>query len=392
MDGLAPSPRRSDRPMVSQNAGHGNDGRRRGTRGFGMLEPADDGNLSLGRRIGVLVVLAALGGAIILAAGGVGGNKSVTPVVSPSAHPSNGIDGITPPLPSAPTVAPVIKVPNVPLRASRTIKLRVTVPEPGTTMSGLVVHIYRGSTPLATQKVTDVGKMIVPVGPLRRGTNKLTATIGNSGGEGPPSASVTIIVDDQPPKVSVKSPRPNTLMNRSRVTIEGKTEDLLKVTGHNGASHQSVTVVADGSGRFTLPDMRLSPGRNVISVRSTDAAGNVGSTSVVIVRGDGHLAANVELSRKTFRVKGLPSTMNVHVTVLAPNGRPVEGATVSFTVAPPSQLTQTYSTTTSSDGTASWSRIKLTPSGATPGPGLVTVDVGTPDGGRTTSTVKFQYR
>ena len=215
MDGLAPSPRRSDRPMVSQDAGRGSDGRRRRPGGLGMLEPADDGNLSLGRRIGVLVVLAALGGAIVLAAGGVGGNHPVTPGRRPRRprrrRASTGTSG---PLPSPPTAAPVISVPDDTLLAtSRTVTLRVTVPEPGTTMSGLVVHVYRNSKLLTTQKVTKVGRMKVPGVPLRRGTNKLTATIANAGGEGPRSAIVTITLDDRAPKVTIKSPRTNTVLN-----------------------------------------------------------------------------------------------------------------------------------------------------------------------------------
>ena len=86
---------------------------------FGTLEPTDDGNLSLGRRIGVLVVLAALGGAIILAAGGVGGGKPVNPLVSPSADPSRRRRGTRPARPSPPTGVPTIPPPKVPSSTSR---------------------------------------------------------------------------------------------------------------------------------------------------------------------------------------------------------------------------------------------------------------------------------
>ena len=341
--------------MVSQNASQGNDGRRRGPRGLGTLEPADDGNLSLGRRLGVLVVLAALGGAIILAAGGVGGNKSVTPVVSPSAHPSAGITRTPRASLSPPSVAPQITTPKVTLITSRTKNLRVTVPEPGTTMSGLEVRIYRNSKWLTSQKVTGVGKMTVTGVPLRRGVNKLTATIANAGGEGPRSAVVTITVDDQAPKVTVKSPRTNALVSGSHVTIAGRTEDNLTVTGRNTTSGAPrVTADADAAGAYSL-DMRLAPGRNVIAIQSRDAAGNLGSTSLVIVRGDGRLAANLELSRTRLRRNSLPRNMDADVTVLDAAGRPVEGAAVVFSIAPPNQQTRTYTTTTGSDGTASWS-------------------------------------
>ena len=392
MDGLAPSPRRSDRPMVSQNAGHGNDGRRRGSGGPGTLEPTDDGNLSLGRRIGVLVVLAALGGAIILAAGGVGGNKSVTPVVSPPPTVSAGVVGSPGPLPSPPTAAPLIKTPKVPLIMARTTNLRVTVPEPGTTMSGLEVRVYRNSKLLTSQVVTSVGSMKVTDVPLRRGANSLTATIANAGGEGPRSASVTITVDDQPPKVIVKSPHQNATLNRSRITISGRTDDNLSVTARNVTSGSpAASAAADATGAFSL-DMSLDPGRNVIAIQSRDAAGNKGSTSLVIIRGDGRLAADLQLSRKIVRLKTLPKTMDAQVTVLDAGGRPVDGATVVFSVSPPLQVSFNHDATTDSDGKASWSGIRLERAGATVGDGFVTVLVTTPDGSMVKDTVPFHYQ
>ena len=87
----------------------------------GPWSPTDDGNLSLGRRIGVLVVLAALGGAIILAAGGVGGSLPVAPVVSPTPSPSaTPVASTFLPLASPPTGVPTITPPKTPLVNSRT--------------------------------------------------------------------------------------------------------------------------------------------------------------------------------------------------------------------------------------------------------------------------------
>lgn len=391
MDGLAPSPRRSDRPMVSQDAGRGNDGRRRGPGGFGTLEPTDDGNLSLGRRIGVLVVLAALGGAIVLAAGGVGGNQPVKPVVSPSAHASPRTVRTPRPLPSPPTAAPAISVPKALLITTRSVNLRVTVPEPGTTMSGLNVRIYRNSKEIKSQKVSDVGRIKVSDVPLRRGTNKLTATIGNAGGEGPRSAIVTITVDDQVPRIRVKSPRTNTTLNQSRVTIQGRTEDGLTVSGRNSTSGARTTADADASGAFEL-ELALDPGRNSISLQTRDAAGNKGTTPLVIVRGDGTASADLHLSRNKVRLKSLPKTMNAVVTVRDADGRTVKGATVSFTISPSGQLTTTYQARSGSDGTASWSGIRLVRAGATRGDGIVTVRVVAPDGSTARDTVHFEYR
>ena len=88
-----------------------------------MLEPSDDGNLSLGRRIGVLVVLAALGGAIVLAAGGVGGNHAVTPVGDGNPSRDAGRRRHVRPPASPPTAAPVISVPDDTLLTTSTVTL-----------------------------------------------------------------------------------------------------------------------------------------------------------------------------------------------------------------------------------------------------------------------------
>ena len=123
------------------------------------------------------------------------------------------------------------------LVSTRTVDLRVSVPEPGTTLAGLTVRVYRNTRLLATQQdVTKVGRIKVRDVPLRHGANKLTATLANGGGEGPRSAVVTLNVDDQAPKVTVKTPRNNTVLNAPSVTIRGKTDDGLMVIGRNTTS------------------------------------------------------------------------------------------------------------------------------------------------------------
>ena len=116
-----------------------------------------------------------------------------------------------------------------------TIDLRVTVPEPGTTLSGLGVRVYRNTKLLATRQVPKVGRIKVKDVPLRRGTNKLTATIANDGGEGPRS-------DDRDPHRrrpgaqddGQDAPPDNTVLNaRPASRVTGKTEAGLTVIGRN---------------------------------------------------------------------------------------------------------------------------------------------------------------
>ncbi len=270
----------------------------------------------------------------------------MAPLATATPQATPGVSASERPLASPPTSAPAIIVPDDRLLTTSPITLRVTVPEPGTTMSGLVVRVYRNSRLLTTRKVAKVGRMRVPDVPLRRGSNKLTATIANSGGEGPRSASVTLTLDDQAPKITVKSPRTDTLIDASQITVTGRTGAGLAVTGRTSPSNKKVRAVADQNGRYTLLDMPLAQGRNLITVVSRDAAGNPGTASVVVVRGDGHLAARLKLSRDKLRIKVLPKTMDADVTVLDANGLPVDGATVEFSIVPHGQLTRTHITTT----------------------------------------------
>jgi hypothetical protein len=390
MDELAPQIRRSDRPMASLDAGRSSDGGRRGTRGFGALEPSDDGNLSLGRRIGVLVVLAALAGAIILAAGGVGGNNAVVPVASPTASPVSA-SRTAAPLVAAPTAAPEIEALGEDLINSRTIDLRVSVPEPGTTMAGLELRIYRNTRLLASREVTKVGRVRVKNVPLRRGANKLSATLANAGGEGPRSSNMTVNVDDQPPRVTVRTPRSGITINDDSVTVQGKTEDGLMVVGRNTTSDRRTTTVAGASGAFALP-IRLDKGRNTITVQTRDAAGNRGATNLVIYRGNGRPTVSLELSRKKIRLEALPLSLNTTATVRDANGLPIEGARVTFTIAPPGLPTDVNEVTTGRDGEATWSRFRLLRKGATRGPVVVTARVVIPGGRPASRTAELEIR
>ncbi|MCY7417437.1 MAG: hypothetical protein LH650_02895 [Chloroflexi bacterium] len=391
MDGLAPSPRRSDRPMVSQDAGRGNDGRRRGPVGPGTLEPTDDGNLSLGRRMGVLVVLAALGGAIVLAAGGVGGSDPVTPLASATPTATTRIVRTPRPLPSPPTVAPEILVPDQTLITTRTIDLRLDVPDPGTSMAGMEVRVYRNSNELQSARVDEVGRVKVRGIPLRRGSNKLTAAIANPGGEGPRSVAVTITVDDQAPVIKVRSPRSGTTLNELQVTLEGRTEDGLTVNARNVTRDSRASAVASASGDFQV-QLGLTPGRNTIILSGRDVAGNKGTTTMVVVRGDGKTSVVLKLSRAVVRLKNLPRTVDATVMVLDAGGRPLEGAAVMFTISPSGQLTSTFPTTSGKDGTATWSGIRLSRAGATVGDGLVSVRVVAPDGSATRDSVQLDFK
>ncbi len=375
--------------MARADVGGAIDGLRRRP-GFGALQPADDGNLSLGRRVGVLVVLAALGGAIILAAGGVQGDHiAVAPVVTPSPQPSVAVVADTfRPVAPLPLGVPTIRTPKVTLRSDRTIDLRVNVPETATLQAGLEIHVYRDDKVVAVQPVTHTGRVKVVDVPLRQGSNHLTAALASSGGEGPRSTVVTLDLDARAPKMTLKSPRSGKTMDEPRVRIRGKTEAGLTVIGKNSTSKAKVTTESDPkTGAFQL-DMDLAKGRNAITVHARDAAGNRGAATIIINRGKGRIEVNLKVSPRNIPLASIPRSLRAQVTARDRIGQPIAGAQVTFSITPPGLLTTTYQATTNRDGVATWSGLRLV-EGTTKGDGLLTALVEVAGAEPTSRTVTF---
>ena len=83
-------------------------------------------------------------------------------------------------------------------------------------------------------------------------------------------------------------------------------------------------------------------------------------------RGSGALTAKLSASVYAVRVKRLPEPVTLSVTVTDPDGRPLKGANVTFTLAVPgAQVIASSTLTTSSRGTATFTT--SIPKGATAG-------------------------
>jgi hypothetical protein len=110
--------------------------------------------------------------------------------------------------------------------------------------------------------------------PLVEGTNSLTATATNAFGNA--TAAVSVTLDTTPPLVAISSPA-----NGSQVTAQP-----IAVTG--GVIDASPIVSLALGGSALPPDTAFSTttslvlGPNTLTVTATDAAGNTGSTSVVV--------------------------------------------------------------------------------------------------------------
>ena len=409
MDGLAPRTRRPDRSMVSFVPARPSDRHVPGTGPIRTPErpsharalPApDDASLTLGRRIGVLVVLAALGGAIILAATGGGGpdrtsGVAVVPTSAAVATAAPAVEAAATYLPvvGAPTGQPTLVRPKSTLVNKRRIPLRVRVPDPGVAWDGLELRVLRGGTqvaarPIGPDDIDSKGRVLFRDVPLKRGSNRLAVVFANATGLGPPSDTVTVKMDDRPPRLKVTSPRDTATLNAESVTVEGRTVPGLRAIVRNVTTDQKVEAFASGDGRFKA-QIGLKRGRNTIKVAVSDAAGNQNPQQIVVVRGNGRAEARLALSRQRIRRSALPKALDATVTVLDAEGRPIKGAKVEFTFGPPGLGSQTRERMTSRLGVATWSGMRVV-EGATADDGLVTVRVILPDGKILRDTATFK--
>lgn len=367
------------------------------------LPAPDDASLTLGRRIGVLVVLAVLGAAIVLAASGGGGRRdtgiAVTPTsavsVDATGTPTSDPAAVVDPLVGAPTGVVSLVEPKSTLVNTRKVDLRVRVPDPGVPWDGLELRVLRGGTELATRRIAadDVnskGRVTIKGVPLKRGANRLTVVFANPSGDGPASDTLTMRLDDRPPRLKVTAPKAGVSLNHDTVTVRGRTVAGQRVIVRNMTTDQKVEAIADGQGRFEA-DLRLKRGRATLKVAVTDAAGNTNVEQFAIVRGNGKPEARLTLSRAGFKRSKLPRQLDARVSVLDADGRPVKGAEVVFTIAPPGPPIQIRQTTTSKDGVATWSGFRVV-KGTVAGNGIVTVLVTLPNGRKLDDTATFKVK
>jgi hypothetical protein len=355
------------------------------------LPAADDASLTLGRRIGVLVVLLALGGAIVLAASGGGGDRSSGVVLQPTQGPVASSAAITdptatqapPPIVGAPIAEPAFVKPDATLVNTRKVNLRVRVPDPGVPWDGLELRVLRGGEvvqrkSIGPEDVNSKGRVTIKSIPLQRGSNKLSVAFANATGQGPGSDTLSIKLDDQPPRLRIVSPRQGTTIQEDTVTVKGRTGAVGgRVIVRNVTTDQKEEVFADGAGRFEAT-IGLKRGRDTIKVAVSDAAGNQNVVQVAVVRGNGKAEARLSISRSRIKRSALPRDIEAKVSVLDANGRPIRNARVEFVFGPPGPPTQSREATTSKDGIAT-SRIKITKD-AVVGDGLVTIRVTLPNG------------
>ncbi len=298
----------------------------------------------------------------------------------------NGVTSTPSPTPAAVTVAeaPSIESPTEPYTNEPEVDLVVTVPADLAGNPDYVVRVYlalkdQASAPIDERPLAPTARMIIPVA-LTDGINDFSVTLVGPAGESESSPLARWILDTNPPGIKLTSPRDGAVINRKAVTLEGRSQARTTVIARNQKTGDSITGTAAADGTFSL-SLPISTGANTIRISATDPAGNGNELDITVSRGSGKLRASLSASSYSIRLRDLPTTIRLTVIVDDPDGVPLEGAEVTFTLSIPGIPTVTGNATTDASGVAQFeTRI---PKGAKTGGGSAAVLVQTDDFGKT---------
>ncbi len=347
-------------------------------------------------RLVLAVAVVALGaGVLLVASGGVGRavasiGKTFTGFVT---------DLTATPVPSASEItvadAPVIQPPAEPYTNQKSVDLVGTVPASIAGNADYRVRLYvaLGDAPSAPVVEVPVGAsqhFLVPDVQLSEGTNTFLATIvGPDDRESERSAAVTYILDTTKPRITISAPKNNGVVNAPTVQIVGQTQGRSTLSVRNVTTNTTVAGTADGAGAFAVV-VPLGTGTNTIPITATDPAGNVNAAKLTLQHGTGILTAKVSASTYRIRLSSLPEPVTLSVLVTDPDGQPLSGAQVTFTLAVPGvPAIASSQVATATNGRASFTT--TVPKGASKGQGHVSVIVDTQSFGRITDTTVITF-
>jgi hypothetical protein len=307
---------------------------------------------------------------------------------------SGAFEGLTATPTPRPTVAlvadsPLILAPEEPYTNQPSVDLVLTLPGDVAGDPEQRVRIYltlpeQRPAPILEVAVGATPTLVVPDVELTEGRNDFTATLVGPAGESEPSPLVTWFLDVAAPKVEITTPRDGQTVNRAAVTITGKTQGRTTLVARNEANAATVTAKAGNDGAFELV-VPLDRGTNGISIVATDVAGNVSTVVLSVRRGTGRLTAGLSATPYQLSRARLPDPLELTVVVTDPDGRPLEGAEVTFTLSVPGIQVVTSEAVTGGNGRAVFRT--TVPKGAELGPGLATVLVITDEFGQTSDRV-----
>ncbi len=270
--------------------------------------------------------------------------------------------------------APSLQQPVEPYTAEPTVDLVVTVPSAvvGDPSSRIRVYLAlkdQAPVPIQEAPLAATAQTIIPV-ELTKGINDFSVTIVGPGGESEPSPVVRYVLDQASAKITIYSPDEGAVVNGTVVEIDGKTQARSTLIARNAVDGSSITVTAGTDGLFTL-SLPLSTGTNEITITGTDPAGNARDLVLTVHRGSGVLAAVLGASAYKLSVGELPQDITLTASASDPDGKPLVGADITFTLSIPGIPTVTQDLQTDEGGRATFTT--SIPVGADPGQGSATI-------------------
>ena len=155
---------------------------------------------------------------------------------------------------------------------------------------------------------------------LAEGANTITVTARNSAGT--TTKSVTLTLDTTSPIIAISSPAHGAKTNESKINIAGTTSDNIDISQVT-VNNKSAII---NSGNFTISNIALDEGENVITAQSTDVAGNIKTTSITVIKDTTAPIITITsptddsyLATKTISVSGTVSDAN-EVSSVTVNG------------------------------------------------------------------------
>lgn len=302
-----------------------------------------------------LSVAVLAGAAFVVASGGIG------PVLATlGAGFSSAFDRLTAtPLPTStelpPTDSPRLASPVQPYTNEATVELRVTLPVEVIGDPTAKVRVYLAlegldAAPVIDQAVGTTTGMTIPF-ELTPGRNDISATLIRGTDESEHSPIVTWILDTEPPKITIGSPKNNAAIDDIEVTLRGSTQAGTSLVALNAGNGTSIASVAARDGTFEF-GMILAPGTNVITITGTDPAGNVGDTKITLLQGSKEMGARLTASSYRISVSKHPASLQLVVLVTDPSGAPLQGAQAFFTLQIPGLAPISNQLVTGADGRA----------------------------------------
>jgi hypothetical protein len=281
--------------------------------------------------------------------------------------------------------APSIESPGEPYTNQPTADLLVTVPDDVVGDPDYRIRVYLAledvdPAPIQETPVARLPQTVIPV-ELSDGINDFTVTLVGPAGESDTSPVVRYVLDTKKPSIKLLAPRDGAVINRKTVELEGRSQARSTLIVRNATTGESIVGSADSDGLFSLL-LPITKGSNDIVITATDPAGNSKETELTVTRGSGKLRASLSSSLYSIKRSSLPEPITLFVTVDDPDGRPVAGATATFTLSIPGIKTVTGEVRTDKNGRAVFTT--TIPKGATAGGGRAGVFVQTTDFGSTT--------